>query len=128
MLVGTTVRRVAICGGLRIPFARSMGAYAESSNQDMLTYVFKSMVERYRLANVRLGDVAAGAVTKHSRDFDLTRECVLASGLALETPGVDLTRPVERALTSLIQCTSPESSALTRAASSGMPKSSTSSR
>jgi len=92
MLVGTTVRRVAICGGLRIPFARSMGAYAESSNQDMLTYVFKSMVERYQLAKVRLGDVAAGAVTKHSRDFDLTRECVLASGLALETPGVDLTR------------------------------------
>lgn len=92
MLVGTSAQRVAICGGLRIPFARSMGAYAESSNQDMLTHVFKSMVERYGLAGERLGDVAAGAVLKHSRDFDLTRESVLASGLAPETPGVDVQR------------------------------------
>ena len=92
MLVGTKVRRVAICGGLRIPFARSMGVYAESSNQDMFTFVLKSMVERYGLAGQRLGDVAAGAVLKHSRDFNLTRECVLASGLAPETPGVDLQR------------------------------------
>lgn len=90
MLVGSTVRRVAIVGSTRIPFARSMGAYATQSNQDMLTATLKAMVERYRLQGLTLGDVAAGAVMKHSRDFNLTREAVLGSGLAAETPAMDV--------------------------------------
>jgi acetyl-CoA C-acetyltransferase len=92
MLVGSAVRRVAIVGGLRIPFARSMGAYATASNQDMLTATLAALVQRYQLKDVTLGDVGAGAVLKHSRDFGLTRECVLGSGLARETPAFDLQR------------------------------------
>lgn len=92
MLVGSTVRRVAIIGGTRIPFARSMGAYAQYSNQDLLTATLKGVVERHRLQDVTLGEVAAGAVMKHSKDFNLVRESVLGSGLAPETPGVDLQR------------------------------------
>jgi acetyl-CoA C-acetyltransferase len=92
MLVGSAVRRVAIVGGVRIPFARSMGAYAEASNQEMLTATFKALVDRYSLRGEVLGDVGAGAVLKHSKDFNLTREALLDSGLAAETPGFDLQR------------------------------------
>lgn len=92
MLVGSSVRRVAIIGGARIPFARSMGAYAEASNQEMLTAALKGIVDRFGLRGERLGDVGAGAVLKHSQDFNLTRESVLDSGLAPETPGFDLQR------------------------------------
>lgn len=92
MIVGNTVRRVAIIGGVRIPFARSLGAYAEASNQDMLGATLKGLVERYRLQGERLGDVGGGAVLKHSQDYSLTRESVLDSGLAPETPAFDLTR------------------------------------
>ena len=92
MLAGSSVRRVAIIGGTRIPFARSMGAYATVGNQDMLTTTFRGIVDRYKLKGERLGDVAAGAVIKHSRDWNLTRETVLGCGLAAETPGVDLQR------------------------------------
>lgn len=92
MLVGKTVRRVAIVGGARIPFARSMGAYAECSNQDMLTAAFKAVVGKYGLSGERLGDVGAGAVLKHPRDFNLVRESVLSSGLSPDTPGFDLQR------------------------------------
>ncbi len=90
MLVGSTVQRVAIVGATRIPFARAMGAYAQYSNQELLTAVLKGLVERYQLQGLALGEVAAGAVTKHSRDFNLTRESVLDSGLAAETPAYDL--------------------------------------
>jgi acetyl-CoA C-acetyltransferase len=92
MLVGSTVRRVAIIGGTRIPFARAMGAYAQYSNQDLLTATLKGIVEKHQLHGVTLGEVAAGAVMKHSKDFNMTRESVLGSGLAPETPGVDLQR------------------------------------
>ena len=92
MLVGSSIRRVAIIGGTRIPFARSMGAYAEASNQEMLTASLKGLVERFNLRGEVLGDVGAGAVLKHSRDFNLTRESVLDSGLAPETPAFDLQR------------------------------------
>jgi acetyl-CoA C-acetyltransferase len=92
MLVGSAVRRVAIIGGVRIPFARSYTAYAKASNQDMLTAVFRAVVERYKLQGQRLGDAAAGAVIKHPRDYNLTRECVLSSGLDPQTPGVDVQR------------------------------------
>ncbi len=92
MLVGSNVRRVAIVGGLRIPFARSMGAYAQASNQQMLGTTLRALVQRFDLKGVRLGDVGAGAVLKHSRDFNLVRESVLDSGLDPSTPGFDLQR------------------------------------
>ncbi len=92
MLVGPAVRRVAIVGGLRIPFARSYTAYATASNQDMLTAVLRGLVERYKLQGERLGDVAAGAVIKHTKDYNLVRESVLSSGLDPQTPGLDLQR------------------------------------
>ncbi|AOS94008.1 acetyl-CoA C-acetyltransferase [Mycobacterium intracellulare] len=83
-------RRVAILGGNRIPFARSDGAYAEASNQDMFTAALGGLVDRFGLAGERLGVVVGGAVLKHSRDFNLTRECVLGSQLASYTPAFDL--------------------------------------
>lgn len=92
MLVGSAVRRVAIVGGIRIPFARAYGPYARASNEDMLTAAFRGVVERYKLTGLRLGDAAAGAVIKHTKDYNLTRECVLSSGLDPQTPGVDLQR------------------------------------
>src|ERR1700676_3619383 len=92
MLVGTTARRVAIVGGVRIPFARGNGIYAEAGNQEMLTAALRAVVERYGLRGQRLDDVAAGAVIKHSSQWNLTRESVLGSGLAAETPGLDLQR------------------------------------
>src|ERR1700747_1626206 len=88
MLVGQAARRVAIVGGVRIPFARSYTVYATARNQEMLTAAFRALVERFRLAGERLGDVAAGAVIKHSRDYNLTRESVLSSGLDPHTPGI----------------------------------------
>jgi len=83
-------RRVAIIGGNRIPFVKSNATYAEASNQDMLTATLKGLVDRYKLQGERLGEVVAGAVIKHSRDFNLTRESVLDSGLAPETPAYDV--------------------------------------
>jgi acetyl-CoA C-acetyltransferase len=83
-------RRVAILGGNRIPFARSNGPYARASNQDMLTAALDGLVARFGLAGERLGEVAAGAVLKHSRDFNLTRECVLGSRLDPHTPAYDV--------------------------------------
>ena len=92
MLVGSSVRRVAILGGLRTPFARAYGAYAGLGNQDLLTETLRALVQRYRLTGERLGDVIAGAVIKHSRDYNLVRECVLSSGLDPATPGLDVQR------------------------------------
>jgi len=92
MLVGSQVRRVAIVGGVRIPFVRAMGAYAECSNQDMLTAALQGVVDRYGLGGERLGDVGAGAVLKHPRDFNLTREAVLSTTLSPQTPAFDMQR------------------------------------
>jgi acetyl-CoA C-acetyltransferase len=85
-----SVRRVAVLGGNRIPFARSNSKYAEASNQDMLTAAIDGLVARFGLAGERLGEVVAGAVLKHSRDFNLTRETVLGSRLDPHTPAYDL--------------------------------------
>ena len=86
----TQLRRVAIIGGNRIPFARSNGPYATASNQAMLTAALEGLIERYNLHGLRMGEVAAGAVLKHSRDFNLTRECVLGSRLSPQTPAYDI--------------------------------------
>ena len=83
-------RRAAIFGGNRIPFARSNGAYVRASNQDMLTATIDGLVARFGLAGERVGEVAAGAVLKHSRDFNLTREAVLGSALDPTTPAYDV--------------------------------------
>ncbi|WP_150912786.1 acetyl-CoA C-acetyltransferase [Marinobacter halotolerans] len=84
------VRRVAIIGGNRLPFARSNTAYSKVSNQELLTSSLRGLVDRFGLQGQRMGEVVAGAVIKHSRDFNLTRECVLSSGLAPETPAYDI--------------------------------------
>ena len=83
-------RRVAVLGGNRIPFARSDGAYAEASNQDMFTAALAGVVDRFDLRGERLGAVIGGAVLKHSRDFNLMRESVLGSRLSPYTPAIDL--------------------------------------
>ncbi len=83
-------RRVAVLGGNRIPFARSDGAYAEASNQDMFTAALLGLVDRFGLQGERLGAVIGGAVLKHSRDFNLMRESVLGSRLSAYTPAIDL--------------------------------------
>ncbi|NUF42791.1 acetyl-CoA C-acetyltransferase [Acinetobacter pittii] len=85
-----TVRRVAIIGGNRIPFARSNTAYFKASNSDMLTAALNGLVERFNLQGKRIGEVVAGAVLKHSRDFNMTREVVLSTDLAPETPAYDI--------------------------------------
>ena len=84
------LRRVAVLGGSRIPFARQNGPYAQASNQDMLTATLDALVDRFGLDGEVIGEVAAGAVLKHSRDFNLTRESVLGSRLAAETPAYDV--------------------------------------
>ena len=96
-------RPVAVVGGSRIPFARANTAYNEASNQDMLTAALKALVSRFGLQNQRVGEVAAGAVIKHSRDWNLARESVLGSGLHPETPAYDLQRACGTSLSAAIQ-------------------------
>src|SRR3954463_6670340 len=96
-------RPVAVLGGARIPFARANGAYNEMSNQDMLTAALKALVERFGLANQKLGEVAAGGVIKHSRDWNLARESALGSGLHPATPAYDLQRACGTSLSAVIQ-------------------------
>jgi acetyl-CoA C-acetyltransferase len=86
----TTARRVAVVGAGRIPFARSNSTYAHASNQDMLTVVLDGLADRFDLHGERLGEVVGGAVLKHPRDRDLTREAVLGSRLAPDTPAYDV--------------------------------------
>src|SRR5215471_5281627 len=85
-----SARRVAVLGGIRIPFARQDGPYAQATNQDMLTATLNALVAKFSLEGEQLGEVAAGAVLKHSRDFNLARETVLDSKLAPETPAYDV--------------------------------------
>jgi acetyl-CoA C-acetyltransferase len=88
--MNTQTRRVAVIGGNRIPFARSNSTYSHASNQDMLTAALDGLIDRFGLQGERLGEVAGGAVLKHSRDRDLTRESVLGTRLAPETPAYDV--------------------------------------
>jgi acetyl-CoA C-acetyltransferase len=98
-----TTRRVAVLGGNRIPFARSNTAYATASNQDMLTAALDGLVTRFGLEGERLGEVVAGAVLKHARDFNLTRESVLGSKLSPETPATDIQQACGTGLQATIQ-------------------------
>ena len=88
--MSASTRQAAIIGGNRIPFARSDGPYAEASNSDMLTATLDGLIARFNLQDELIGEVAAGAVLKHSRDFNLTRECVLGSALNPATPAYDV--------------------------------------
>ncbi len=97
------VRNAVIVGGNRIPFGKAGGAYAEASNQDMLTAALDGLVARFGLAGERVGEVAAGAVLKHSRDFNLTRETVLGSALSATTPAYDLQQACGTGLEAVIQ-------------------------
>src|SRR6478672_2647730 len=83
-------RRVAVLGGIRIPFARQNGPYARASNQDMMTATLEALISRFSLQDETLGEVVAGGVLKHSRDFNLTRECVLGTRLDPHTPAYDV--------------------------------------
>ena len=98
-----TTRPVAVVGGNRIPFARSNTVYAGVSNQEMLTAAIDGLVDRFDLQGERLGEVVAGAVLKHSRDFNLTRESVLGSKLAPETPATDIQQACGTGLQAAIQ-------------------------
>jgi acetyl-CoA C-acetyltransferase len=101
--MATSSRRVAVLGGNRTPFARSNTGYADASNQDLLTAAIDGLVARFGLEGERLGEVVAGAVLKHARDFNLTREAVLGSRLAPETPAVDIQQACGTGLQAAIQ-------------------------
>ncbi|HIW45476.1 MAG TPA: acetyl-CoA C-acetyltransferase [Candidatus Yaniella excrementigallinarum] len=85
-VAGGSLRTAVVLGGNRIPFARAHGAYAGASNQDMLTSTLEGLIARFGIQNERLGEVVAGAVMKHSADFNLTRESVLGTSLDAHTP------------------------------------------
>ena len=84
--------RVAVVGGSRIPFCRSHSVYRHCSNQDLMVAALDGLVTKLDLKGQTLGEVALGAVIKHSSDWNLARECVIDSGLSLRTPGIDLQR------------------------------------
>ncbi len=96
-------RTPVIVGGNRIPFGKAGGGYAAASNQDMLTAALDGLIARYGLAGERLGEVAAGAVLKHAKDFNLTREAVLGSALAPTTPAYDVQQACGTGLETVIQ-------------------------
>ena len=103
MLHDGQANRVAVVGGMRIPFCRAHSVYTDCSNQEMMTAALGALVRKYDLKGQTLGDVALGAVLKHSRDWNLARECVIDSGLSLRTPGVDLQRACGTSLEACIQ-------------------------
>ncbi|HVL36512.1 MAG TPA: acetyl-CoA C-acetyltransferase [Burkholderiales bacterium] len=98
-----SARRVAVLGGARTPFARAHTAYREAGNQEMLTAALRALVDRFSLAGERMGEVAAGAVIKHSRDWNLAREATLGSGLDPQTPAYDVQRACGTSLTAAVQ-------------------------
>lgn len=97
-----SARRVAIVGGNRIPFAKSGGPYAQASNQDMLTAALDGLAARFGLAGDMVDEVAGGAVLKHSRDFNLTRESVLGSQLDPRTSAYDVQQACATGLETVI--------------------------
>ena len=114
-----TARRVAILGGVRIPFCRAHTAYARESNLDMMSATLRALVERFDLTGQRLGDVSLGAVIKHSRDWNLARESTLSSGLAAETPAFDMQRACGTSLSAAIAVASKISVGLIEAGIAG---------
>jgi acetyl-CoA C-acetyltransferase len=95
-------RPVAIVGGVRLPFARSFGAYADETNRTLLAAALSALVERYRLRGEAIGELVAGAVIKHPRDWSLAREAALDAGLAPDTPACDVQRACATSLTAAL--------------------------
>ncbi|GAA3539469.1 acetyl-CoA C-acetyltransferase [Kribbella ginsengisoli] len=86
----TEIRKVAVVAGNRIPFARQDKTYRHASNSDMLTAALNGLVDRTGLGGQEVGEVVAGAVLKHARDWNMVREVVLGSKLAATTPAYDI--------------------------------------
>ncbi len=97
------LRNAVVVGGNRVPFGKIGGAYAAATNIDLLTAALDGLVARFGLAGQRLGEVGAGAVLKHSRDFNLTREAVLSSTLSAQTPAYDVGQACATSLTAAVQ-------------------------
>ena len=95
--------RVAVVGGSRIPFCRSHSVYRKCTNQDLMTAALQGLVTKLDLRGQTMGDVALGAVIKHSRDWNLARESVIESGLSLQTPAYDLQRACGTSIEAAIQ-------------------------
>src|SRR5215217_1777248 len=104
-MAASGARHAAVLGGNRIPFARSNRAYAQASNQDMLTAALEGLVARFGLQGERLGEVAGGAVLKHSKNFNLIRESVLGSSLSPATPAYDVQQACATGLEAAIAVT-----------------------
>jgi acetyl-CoA C-acetyltransferase len=97
-----TLQKVAVIGGMRIPFARQNTAYVDATNIEMLGAAVKGVVDRYGLQGQRIGEVAAGAVLKHARDTNLSREAVIDSGLSPQTPAYDVQQACATSMQSTI--------------------------
>ncbi|MBV8658527.1 MAG: acetyl-CoA C-acetyltransferase [Burkholderiales bacterium] len=97
-----TLQKAAILGGVRIPFARQFTAYSETSNTEMLAAALQGVVDRFGLRDMRLGEVAAGAVLKHSRDANLSREAALSTTLSPQTPAYDVQQACATSLESTL--------------------------
>ena len=85
-----TLRRIAVVGGVRIPFCRSNTLYADLSNLDMMSAALNGLVDKYKLKGVHIDEVVGGAVVSHSKDFNIAREAVLSTKLATSTPGITM--------------------------------------
>jgi acetyl-CoA C-acetyltransferase len=85
-----TLRRVAVIGGVRIPFCRSNTLYADLSNLEMLTATLNGLIDKYNLKGVHIDEVAGGAVVTHSKDWNIAREAVIGTKLARSTPGITM--------------------------------------
>ncbi len=86
------MKKVAVVGGTRIPFARSFGAYAGLTNQELMTATLKALVQKFNLKDQILGEVACGAVMAHSADWSFARECTMGSGLSAYTPAYTISQ------------------------------------
>ena len=85
-----SVRRVAIVGSRRVPFCRSYTGYSDETNLSLLAGALSGLADAYGLRDKKIDEVAAGAVIKHSRDFNLAREALLDAGYRPDTPGTTL--------------------------------------
>lgn len=97
-----TTRTAVVVGGNRTPFVKAGGAYAMASAQDLLIAAIDGLVARFGLAGQQVDEVVAGAVLKHTRDFNLTREAVLGSALSAHTPACDLQQACATGLESVV--------------------------
>ena len=97
------MRPVAIVGSARIPFARSFGAYADETNRSLLAAALGALADRFALRDESIGEVIAGAVIKHPRDWNLAREAALDARLAPRTPASDVQRACATSLTAALE-------------------------